>query len=59
MTGHGGWPMSVWLTPSLSPVYGGTYFPPSPSYGRPSFTQVLKSIAKQWRDNQEKVGIIL
>src|SRR5688572_27659921 len=35
MTMQGGWPMSVWLTPDLKPFYGGTYFPPSPRYGRP------------------------
>src|SRR5215203_5943390 len=37
MTGQGGWPMSVWLTPELEPFYGGTYFPPSRMHGRPGF----------------------
>jgi uncharacterized protein YyaL (SSP411 family) len=48
MTGSGGWPMSVFLTPEGHPFYGGTYFPPQPRYGRPSFTQVLQAIADAW-----------
>ena len=39
-TGGGGWPLSAWLTPSLHPVFGGTYFPPDSKYGRPGFKQV-------------------
>ena len=39
-TGGGGWPLSLWLTPALTPVYGGTYFPPKGSFGRPGFSQV-------------------
>ncbi|HEX7140590.1 MAG TPA: thioredoxin domain-containing protein, partial [Vicinamibacterales bacterium] len=39
-TGHGGWPMSVWLTPDLTPFYGGTYFPPSSRWGRPGFAEI-------------------
>ncbi len=50
-TGSGGWPLSVFLTPGLKPVYGGTYFPPAPTYGRPAFTQILEALAKQWRDD--------
>ena len=42
MTGQGGWPMSVFLTPDGRPFYGGTYFPPEPRYGMPSFPQVLQ-----------------
>ena len=56
-TGSGGWPLSVFLTPGLKPVYGGTYFPPTPAYGRPSFTQILEALAKQWRDDQVQLGL--
>ena len=49
MTGTGGWPMSVFLTPEGYPFYGGTYFPPTPRYGMPSFKQVLLAIAEAWR----------
>jgi uncharacterized protein YyaL (SSP411 family) len=45
LTGQGGWPMSVFLTPDGQPFYGGTYYPPEPRYGMPSFPQVLQSIA--------------
>jgi len=55
LTGQGGWPMSVFLTPGLKPFYGGTYFPPMPSYGRPSFTQVLKSVIDVWHNNPQAV----
>ncbi|MBI3049088.1 MAG: thioredoxin domain-containing protein [Acidobacteria bacterium] len=54
-TGSGGWPMSVWLTPSLEPFYGGTYFPPTSRWGRPGFVEVLEEIARVWRDDREKV----
>ncbi|KAG8231034.1 hypothetical protein J437_LFUL010812 [Ladona fulva] len=47
-TGSGGWPMSVWLSPDLTPVYGGTYYPPEDRYyGRPGFKSVLEALAKQ------------
>ncbi len=49
MTGTGGWPMSVFLTPEGYPFYGGTYFPPTPRHGMPSFKQVLLAIAEAWR----------
>jgi uncharacterized protein YyaL (SSP411 family) len=55
MTGQGGWPMSMFLTPDLKPFYGGTYFPPDERYGRPSFKRVLLQIAEVWRDQQEAV----
>ncbi|KAA0183360.1 hypothetical protein HAZT_HAZT002106, partial [Hyalella azteca] len=56
MSGSGGWPMSVWLTPDLHPVYGGTYFPPNNRYfGRPGFTTLLEALAKQWATDEEKV----
>ncbi len=47
--GGGGWPMSVFLTPELQPFTGGTYFPPVDIQGRPSFTTVLKAVAKAWK----------
>ena len=49
MTGGGGWPMSVFLTPDGRPFYGGTYFPKAPSHGLPSFRQVLEGIDRAWR----------
>ncbi|OQA43014.1 MAG: Glycosyl Hydrolase Family 88 [Chloroflexi bacterium ADurb.Bin325] len=45
MTGHGGWPMTVFLTPEGKPFYGGTYFPPAPRQGMPGFRQVMQAIA--------------
>nr|XP_023021222.1 spermatogenesis-associated protein 20 [Leptinotarsa decemlineata] len=50
--GGGGWPMSVFLTPDLEPLAGGTYFPPEDKYGRPGFKTFLKKIADQWRDKK-------
>ncbi len=55
MTGGGGWPLSVFLTPDLRPFYGGTYFPPEPRYGMPSFMQVLEFVAKLWKDRRDEV----
>jgi len=55
-TGSGGWPLSVWLTPSLEPFYGGTYFPPVSAWGRPSFSDVLREIARAWRDDRAEVA---
>jgi uncharacterized protein YyaL (SSP411 family) len=55
MTGSGGWPMSVFLTPSLQPFYAGTYFPPRGAYGRPGFTDVLQQIAAQWQRDRDKI----
>ncbi len=55
MTGGGGWPMSVFLTPEGEPFYGGTYFPPQPRYNMPSFPQVLRSIAQAWADRREEL----
>lgn len=48
VTKHGGWPLSVWLFPDGRPFYVGTYFPPTPRYGRPGFPQVLQTIADAW-----------
>jgi len=53
MTGSGGWPLSVFLTPEGKPFYGGTYFPPRSGFGRPSFRQVLTGIAQAWRAKRD------
>jgi uncharacterized protein YyaL (SSP411 family) len=55
MTGHGGWPMSVFLTPDGRPFYGGTYFPPADSRGMPGFPRVLQSVAAAWRDRRDEI----
>ncbi|HEV8186001.1 MAG TPA: thioredoxin domain-containing protein, partial [Chthoniobacterales bacterium] len=55
-TGHGGWPMSVWLTPDLKPFVGGTYFPPEDRYGHPGFRKVLERIAAAWKQDREKIA---
>jgi uncharacterized protein YyaL (SSP411 family) len=52
LTGQGGWPMSVFLTPDRKPFYAGTYFPPTPRGGLPSFPQVLQAISDAWRDRR-------
>jgi len=54
-TGRGGWPLSVFLTPDLVPIYGGTYFPAQPRYGMISFTELLKRILDVYRTDPEKV----
>ncbi|CAH2239801.1 spermatogenesis-associated protein 20 isoform X2 [Pararge aegeria] len=51
-TGGGGWPMSVFLTPELRPVTGGTYFPPEDKWGRPGFKSILLTLARKWRENR-------
>ena len=55
MTGGGGWPMSVFLTPEGRPFYGGTYFPDEPRHGMPSFRQVLEGVDRTWRDQRAEV----
>ena len=55
MTGQGGWPMSVFLTPQGEPFYGGTYFPPQPRFNLPSFSDVIQTIARLWRDDRERL----
>ncbi len=55
LSGQGGWPMTVFLTPEGEPFYGGTYYPPEPRHGLPSFPQVLTAIAGAWRDRREEV----
>ncbi|MBX3737698.1 MAG: thioredoxin domain-containing protein [Candidatus Didemnitutus sp.] len=54
-TGHGGWPMSVWLTPEGKPFHGGTYFPPEDRHGRPGFVTLLNAIAQHWRNERAKI----
>jgi len=52
LTGHGGWPMTVFLTPAGEPFFGGTYYPPEPRHGLPSFNQLLQAVADAWRDRR-------
>ena len=52
VTGRGGWPLSVWLTPEGHPFYGGTYFPPSPRPGMASFRQVLEAVSRAWDERR-------
>ncbi len=56
MTGTGGWPLSVFLTPDGKPFYGGTYFPPKDLYGRPGFERVLLSIADAWKNRRQELA---
>ncbi|MHA6762633.1 thioredoxin domain-containing protein [Streptacidiphilus sp. PAMC 29251] len=55
-TGHGGWPMTVFLTPAAEPFYFGTYYPPEPRHGLSSFRQVLEGVHAAWRDRRDEVG---
>jgi len=55
MTGSGGWPMTVFLTPDLKPFFAGTYFPPEDKYGRPGFKGLLTKIATAFRTDREKI----
>ncbi len=55
MTGHGGWPLTAFLTPSGEPFYCGTYFPPKPGHGMPSFPELLESIARTWTERRGEV----
>ena len=56
MTGHGGWPMTVFLTPAGVPFYGGTYFPPEDRQGMPSFRRILHSVAEAYRTRKDSVA---
>src|SRR5881398_2488902 len=56
LKGQGGWPLTVFLTPAGEPFYGGTYFPPEPRHGLPSFRQVLRSVADAYRERPEDVA---
>ncbi len=55
-TGQGGWPMTVFLTPDAEPFYFGTYFPPAPRHGMPSFRQVLEGVRQAWQERRDEVG---
>ncbi|MDX3667711.1 thioredoxin domain-containing protein [Streptomyces europaeiscabiei] len=55
-TGQGGWPMTVFLTPEGEPFYFGTYFPPAPRHGMPSFRQVLEGVRAAWTDRRDEVA---
>ncbi|WP_329207948.1 thioredoxin domain-containing protein [Streptomyces sp. NBC_00683] len=55
-TGQGGWPMTVFLTADAEPFYFGTYFPPEPRHGSPSFQQVLEGVVAAWTDRREEVA---
>ena len=55
LTRHGGWPMSVWLTPDLRPFYGGTYYPPTDQYGRPGFVTLLAALEDAYRHRRPEV----
>jgi uncharacterized protein YyaL (SSP411 family) len=56
LTGQGGWPLTVFLTPDGEPFFGGTYFPPEPRHGLPSFRQVLRAVADAYRERPEEVA---
>jgi uncharacterized protein YyaL (SSP411 family) len=56
LTGQGGWPLTVFLTPDGEPFYGGTYFPPEPRHGLPSFRQVLRAVADAYRERPGDVA---
>ena len=56
LTGQGGWPLTVFLTPEGEPFYGGTYFPPEPRHGLPSFRQVLRAIADAYRERPDDIA---
>jgi uncharacterized protein len=55
MTGHGGWPLTAFLDPEGVPFYGGTYFPPEPRQGLPSFRQVMEAVAEAWDTRREQI----
>src|SRR5207249_7790096 len=55
MTGHGGWPMTVFLTPEGEPFYGGTYFPPVERHGLPGFPRLLQALAEAWANRRGEV----
>ena len=55
LTGHGGWPMTVFLTPDKRPFYGGTYYPREPRQGMPAFVEVLEAIDEAWRERRNEV----
>ncbi|MBT5830527.1 MAG: thioredoxin domain-containing protein, partial [Candidatus Latescibacteria bacterium] len=56
LSGHGGWPNSVFLTPDLKPFYAGTYFPPEDSHGRPGFSRVLQALHMAWQEKRSDIN---
>jgi uncharacterized protein YyaL (SSP411 family) len=56
MTGHGGWPMTMFLNPEGVPFYGGTYYPPEPRHGMPSFRQVMLAVVEAYRERRDDVA---
>ncbi len=55
MQGHGGWPLNVFITPEQVPFWGGTYFPPEPRQGMPSWPDVLEAIAEAWETRKDEI----
>jgi uncharacterized protein YyaL (SSP411 family) len=55
LSGHGGWPMSVFMTPDAKPFYAGTYFPPDDGRGMPGFRRVISAVADAWRDRRDEI----
>ena len=55
LSGQGGWPMTVFMTPEGEPFYGGTYYPPRSSHGRPGFVELLQAIDEAWKDRRDQV----
>ena len=55
MTGHGGWPLNAFITPGGVPFYAGTYFPPEPRHGLPSWRQVLAGVAEAWAERRDEI----
>ena len=56
MTGSGGWPLTVFLTPDSKPFFGGTYFPPERRYNMPGMTELLPAVAKAWETKRQRYG---
>ncbi|MBI4422353.1 MAG: thioredoxin domain-containing protein, partial [Elusimicrobia bacterium] len=56
LTGQGGWPLNVFLTPDLKPFFGGTYFPPDSRWGRPGFAEVLGQVAEAWKTQSDRIA---
>ena len=56
MTGHGGWPLTAFCDPEGVPFYGGTYFPPEPRQGMPSFRMVMEAVAQSWATQREQIS---
>ena len=56
MTGHGGWPLTAFLDTEATPFYCGTYFPPEPRHGMPSFRMVLEAVVASWETKREEIA---